>query len=262
MLGSFSMIHPSRHVLGSNDAGISTEIYFPKKAAYQGAIFDALREGFFEKEVIGYLLANADFLVDELRDWSEILNPRKYAGAITTPAGRHTPEEARTRIAMYRSVFKGYSVYTVDGVFFSQETQTVYEEATQIVRLMFRFESELEGQAQETPYKDMVRSLIYWLVDYDVRLDQHYSWAAAEKERFLAEHRHWPASHLDFAARSFESLAKQVEKWIDDCGLFIFGFLVRKFSENVLKQNLSEEQIWVVSSFDTCVNVVKQKQAP
>jgi hypothetical protein len=58
------MIHPSRHVLNSNDAGISTEIYFPKKAAYQGAIFDALRQGFFEQEVIAYLLENAEFLVN------------------------------------------------------------------------------------------------------------------------------------------------------------------------------------------------------
>jgi hypothetical protein len=163
---------------------------------------------------------------------------------------------------MYKSVFKGYSMYTVDGVFFSQDTQTVYEEATQVIRLMFRFESDLEAQTKETRHKDIVRSLFYWLVDYDVRLDQHHSWAPAEKERFLHEHRHWPTPQLDFAARTFEPIAKQVEKWIDDCGLFIFGFLVRKFSENVLKQNMSEEEIWVVSSFDTCINVVKQKTAP
>ena len=67
-----------------------------------------------------------------------------------------------------------------------------------------------------------------------------------------------PPRRLEFAALSFEPMAKQVEKWIDDCGLFIFGYLVRKFSENVLRQNLSEEEIWVVSSFDTCINVVKQ----
>ena len=137
------MIHPSRHVLNSNDAGISTEIYFPKRAAYQGAIFDALREGFYQEQVITYLLAHASFLVEELRDWSEILNPRKYCED-EPPRGPQTPDEARERIRMYQSVFKGYSMYSVDGVFFSKETQTVYEEATQVVRLMFRFESQLD----------------------------------------------------------------------------------------------------------------------
>jgi hypothetical protein len=251
------MIHPSRHVLNSNDAGISTEIYFPKRAAYQGAIFDALRQGFYEKQVIEYLLANATFLVEELRDWSEILNPRKYVDD-APPIGTATPEEACERIRLYKSVFKGYSMYSVDGVFFSEETQTVYEEATQIIRLMFRFESPLEAQVKETRYKDIVRSLFYWLVDYDVRLDHHQSWMPQEKERFLHEHRHWPTAQLEFAGLYFELIAKHVEKWIDDCGLFIFGFLVRKFSENVLRQNLSEEEIWVVSAFDTCINVVKQ----
>lgn len=252
------MIQPSRHVLNSNDAGISTEIYFPKKAAYQGAIFDALRQGFYEQEVIDYLLENAESLVQELRDWSEILNPRKYADD-APPRGMATPEEARERIRMYRSVFHGYSMYAVDGVFFSKETQTVYEEATQIIRLMFRFESPITAQAKEGPYKDVVRSLCYWLVDYDARLDHHQSWMPSEKERFLHEHRHWPTAQLEFASRQFAPMAQQVEKWIDDCGLFIFGYLVRKFAVNVLRQHLSEEEIWVVSSFDTCINVVKQR---
>lgn len=252
------MIQPTRYFLNSNDAGILTEVYFPKRAAYQGAIFSALRTGFYEQQVIDYLQTHAAALLEELRDWSEILDPLKYTDAVPPPRPALGVDDARARIQMYRSVFKGYSMYTVDGVFFSDQTQTIYEEATQVVRLVFRFECPRDLEAADPQYKDILRSLCYWLVNYKLRLDHHYSWAPTERERFLAEHRHWPAPHRDYAAAHFEAIAKQVEKWADDCGLFILGFLVRKFSENVLQQNLLEEEIWVVSSFDSCINVVKR----
>jgi hypothetical protein len=248
---------PAKYVLSSSDSGSAAEIYFPKRAAYQGAIFDALRKGFYEREVKEYLALNAAELIDELRDWAQILEPLKYTS--DRPLFRQlSAQDVKARIEMYRSVFKGYSVYSVDGVFFSEDTQTVYEEAIQVVRLMFRFESQLEAEAKRTDCKDMLRSLSRWLIDYDIRLNHHYSWAPQEKERFLAEHTHWPASQLAFAEQHFEAVAKEVEKWTDDCGLFVFGFLVRKFSKNVLVQGMSEEVIWVVSSYDPCMNVVRR----
>ncbi len=252
------MEHPARYILNSSSAGLATEIYFPKRAAYQGAIFNALREGFFEKKVIDYLSTHAEALLEELRDWQEILDPLKYSLDAFSER-RLTAEDARKRIAMYRSVFKGYSMYTVDGVFFSDETQTVYEETTQVIRLTLRFESELESQTEHALRRDLVRSLAYWLIDYDARLDYHFSWAPAQRERFLAEHEHWPGELRDFVATHFEPVAKEVEKWIDDCGLFIFGFVVRQFADNVLRQHMSEEEIWVVNTFDPCINIVCRK---
>ena len=155
-------------------------------------------------------------------------------------------------------MFKGYSVYTVDGVFFSEDTQTVYEESTQVIRLMFRFESQLEKEAKKADCKDALRSLARWFIHYDTRLNCHYSWAPEIKDRYLTRHKHWPQEELDFADKHFVTVAKEVEKWMDDCGLFIFGYLVRNFSENVLDQGLNEEEIWVVSSLDRCMNVVKR----
>jgi hypothetical protein len=247
----------ARYILSSSDSGTSAEIYFPKRAAYQGAIFDAVRTGFYEQEVKGYLALNAAELIEELRDWGQVLDPLKYAS--DRPLFRAlSVQEVVARVQMYKSVFKGYSMYTVDGVFFSEETQTIYEEVTQVLRLMFRFASQLEEEAKKSNCKDMLRSLSCWLIDYDIRLNCHYSWAPSEKERFLAEHVHWPESQLAFADRHFESVAREVEKWTDDCGLFVFGYLVRKFSKNVLIQNMSEEEIWVVSSYDPCMNVVRR----
>jgi hypothetical protein len=247
----------ARYILSSSDSGTTAEIYFPKRAAYQGVIFDALRDGFYERVVKDYLSINAAELIEELRDWSQVLDPLKYAS--DKPLFRSlSPSDVVARIGMYKSVFRGYSMYPVDGVFFSEQTQTLYEEPTQIVRLMFRFESVLESEAKAANCKDMLRSLSRWLIDYDIRLNCHYSWAASEKERFLSEHTHWPAPQLEFAQHHFEAVAKEVEKWTDDCGLFVFGYLVRKFSKNVLIQKMSEEEIWVVSSYDPCWNVVKR----
>jgi hypothetical protein len=247
----------ARYILSSSDSGTSAEIYFPKRSAYQGAIFDALRNGFFEREVIDYLTINAAELLEELRDWSQVLDPLKYT--YESPLFRQlSVEDVIARMQMYKSVFKGYSVYTVDGVFFSEQTQKVFEEATQVIRMMFRFESQLEAEAKATECKDMLRSLARWLIDYDIRLNAHYSWAPSEKERFLAEHKHWPGAQVAFAERNFEAVAKEVEKWTDNCGLFVFGYLVRKFSKNVLVQKMSEEEIWVVSSYDPCMNVVRR----
>jgi hypothetical protein len=247
----------ARYILSSSDSGTAAEIYFPKRAAYQGAIFDALRNGFFEREVKAYLAVNAADLLEELRDWYQVLDPLKYTYDCPKLRQLSVPDVV-ARAEMYRSVFRGYSVYAVDGVFFSEQTQAVYEEATQVVRVMFRFESRLESEAKAAGCKDMLRSLARWLIDYDIRLNAHYSWAPSEKERFLSEHRHWPADQLAFAERNFEAVAREVEKWTDDCGLFVFGYLVRKFSKNVLRQHMSEEEIWVISSYDPCMNVVRR----
>ncbi|HYT93068.1 MAG TPA: hypothetical protein VEL76_30400 [Gemmataceae bacterium] len=247
----------ARYILSSSDSGTSAEIYFPKRAAYQGAIFDAVRNGFYEQPVKDYLTLNAAELIEELRDWGQILDPLKYASE--KPLFRSlSAQDVVARVQMYKSVFKGYSMYTVDGVFFSDKTQTIHEEAIQVLRLMFRFESRLEAEAKQRNCKDMLRSLSRWLIDYDIRLNCHYSWAPSEKERFLAEHRHWPESQLAFAEQHFDAVAREVEKWTDDCGLFVFGYLVRKFSKNVLVQKMSEEEIWVVSSYDPCLNVVRR----
>jgi hypothetical protein len=49
-----------------------------------------------------------------------------------------------------------------------------------------------------------------------------------------------------------------VAKWADDCALFIFGYLVKKFAENVLEEKTKEQVIWVTSFFDLTINEIKR----
>lgn len=74
----------------------------------------------------------------------------------------------------------------------------------------------------------------------------------------MAHHSPWPRRKAAFARQYFSPVAKEVEKWIDDCALFVFGYLVRTFAENVLAEKKREEEIWVTSFFTLGVNIVKR----
>lgn len=135
----------------------------------------------------------------------------------------------------------------------------VYEEATQVVRIMFRKESRFVKAAERAEggdCKDVLRAIWYWAISDAGTLIEHVPWGVEEKARFIERHKPISDSKQAFAETFFESIVKEVAKWIDDCALFVFGYLVRIFSENVLKEQLTEEEIWVTSFFDLNVNRV------
>jgi len=249
----------TRYVFHRSDPGFYSEIYFPKKAAYQGAIFDALRTGFHADRVQAYLKGCAAELLVELKNWPQLLDPDQYdrdTGILPQPLSKR---QALKRIATYESVFRGYSMYAVDGVYYHQDTGEVSEESTEVVRLVFNFDRAAKLREQTPPeFLDMFQCLCRWLVDRGILADEQCAWSAAELATFLAQHEHWPADHLTYARRHFQELAKRVARWNDDCALFIFGYLVRIFSERVLRENMSEKEILVVSFLDPYVNVVRR----
>ena len=57
----------------------------------------------------------------------------------------------------------------------------------------------------------------------------------------------------------FEPVAKEVQKWIDDCAPYLFGFLIKKFWENIGLKGFSEDEIWAGSFFGLGLNVIKQE---
>ena len=247
-----------RYVFSRSERSIFTEIYFPKRAAYQGKIFDALRYGNDEKKVKRYLSRNIKALLEEFKGYPALLDPQEY----TTETRRPTPpslKEARRRINMYQSVFWGWSVYSVDGVFFSKRDSHVKmdEEATQVVRIMFRFESSSKIQAATTEAhcEDVLRATLLWVISQPGRLDDHKPWSEAEQAQFISRHQPWPEHKLAFAQQHFADIAKEVAQWADDRALFVFGYLVRKFWEQVIAEKMYEAEIWAASNFDQLLNV-------
>ena len=228
------------YVLSRGERAIFGEIYFPKRAVYQGAIFDALRHGHDEGEVIRYLRDNAKDLLQELTEHKRLFDPHYY-DATQQKKTHLTIKGARQRFDMYKSSFKGWSVYSVDGVFFDQHGK-MYEEATQVVRLMFRFESFFTNQALVAKCQDVLRSILFWSISRQARLSEQKPWSRAAQTQFTEEHKPWPKKKLGFVGQHFAGITREVAKWIDDVGLFVFGYLVRKFSENVLTERLYEEE--------------------
>lgn len=235
---------------------IFAEIYFPYRAAYQGAIFDALRYGRDAKRVRGYMNTELLSILRELQAYPNLFDPYRYRKR--RPRTHETEIElAQKRIGLYRSPFSGSSLYPVNGVFINNRGR-VYEEATQVVRIMFRKESRFIKTAEDADCGDVLRAIRYWAINEAGTLIEHVPWGDDEKARFIDRHQPISLPKLTFTENFFEPIVKEAIKWIDDCALFVFGYLVRIFSENVLKERLTEEEIWVTSFFDLNVNRVRR----
>lgn len=260
---------------------IFAEIYFPKRAAYYGAIFTALQEAHNELAVKEYLKQHISELLQELEAYPGLFDPTQYQSDVR--AGRPpTAEEASARIDMYQSSFQGWSTCSMDGVFFGtgpveplkkkkgrrksskkekeEPTRDVmFEEAVQVVRIMMRYRSSLEDRALEEGCRDVLRSILYWVITRIGRLDEETGWSPAERDLFLGNHSCWTEPKRAFAERYFCDISREAQKWIDDCSLLIIGYLVRQFWKHVVTQRMYEEEVWVTSLFTTNLNVIRRE---
>lgn len=274
------------YVFQPRDPSVYCEIYFPHKAAYQGDIYDALLEGKDPDRVKKYLKDSVDEgLITELGVYPNLLNPDLYSSQKKKVRG-DAKARAKARIDQYRSSFAGWSMYTVAGVFFGEDAQAppalrptqrleAVEELVQVLRLIFRFSRRDFDQASDpllavalaADCDEIYRTIVFRTISRMERVTGLNSWDNSERDRFLAQHAHWKKSPLkskyDFARQHFSDIAREAEHWLDDCALFVFGFLVRKFGQEVLQQRKEkqEAEIWVTHFLDLSVNVTARPQS-
>lgn len=241
--------------------GIVAEVLFPKKAAYQGEIFDALQHGLDGQEVKDYLSDSETIqsLIVEMKDYPQLFDPDQYKRTTSWTAPVIMLEQARKRIDAYQSRFYGWSMYEVDGVFLNPKTGRIDEERTQVIRLVFRLDSIYQDEARARGCYDVLEALTRWVMAEHMRLDHLLPWSDEEKVRFLQLHGiSWPEHKRRFIEEFYERITKEAKKWIDDVGLFIFGYLVRKFWIKVRELKRREDEIWTVSYFNANLNIVKR----
>lgn len=269
-----------RYVFQPRDPSVYCELYFPHKAAYQGAIYKALLDGADPEKVKAYLAKSVDKgLVTDLSAYRPLFNPDLYSGISKTIDGDELAR-AKARIAQYRSSFAGWSMYTVAGVFFGENIQLPTslrptqrlepaEELVQVLRLIFRFSKRdldepgdpLLDAALAANCDEVYRLIVFRTIQRMERVVGLNPWHSRERDRFLAQRRHWKQRKLrhkyEFARRYYSAIAREAEHWLDDCALFVFGFLVRRFGETVLQQReeKQEAEIWVTHFLDLSVNV-------
>ena len=249
----------TRYLISRSEQSIFSEIYFPKRAAYYGTIFNALRYGYDVEYVREYMRENVEVLLDEFKAYPALFDPDDYTTTrrVTTPV---SVDKARERIKMYQSPFRGWSTYTVDGVFFDDETKVMSEEAVQVVRIMFRFQSSFAPVAEKAGCRDVLRCILVWLINRQGRIADHKMWFKSEERLFIKNQPPFPKHKRAFVEHYFAGIAKEVNKWIDDRGLFLFGYLVHKFAEKVLAEELFEKQIWVTNLFNQ--NLIVSSRVP
>lgn len=279
------------YVFQPRDPSIYCETYFPHKAAYQGEIYNTLLDGKNPEIVKGYLKESVEVeggLIQELSPYPHLFDPDLYSDQKEPIAG-NDKARAKARIDQYRSSFAGWSMYTVAGVFFSEDerlpetwhpTQRFEpaEELVQVLRVIFRFSrrdldqksDEILTTARSEDWKDcddVYRIIVFRTISRLGRVSGLNPWDDSERDRFLAEHAHWNTPQLkrkyDFAEQYFCKIAREAEHWLDDCSLFVFGYLVRKFGRKVLQQRKErqEEEIWVTHFLDLSVNVMARPKA-
>ena len=247
------------YFLSRGERGVFCEIYFPKKIAYQGAIFSGLEDGLEEKKVKSSLMENLSTLLVELKDYPNLFNPLQYDVKGRREKRRQpTIEEAKQRINMYQSVFNGWSMQEVDGVWLGE--QGIIEERTQVIRVMFRFPDFMKQEAEQAKASDVLRSITFWCIQQQGNLDEYILWDTEERNRFIKHHYLLKndKAKMDFTIKHFVKIARAVDKWRDDCALFTFGYLVKLFYEEVIKRGKEEEEIWVASFFNLTLNIFKK----
>jgi len=254
------MSEKTRYIFARSEQSIFSEIYFPKHAAYQGTIFDALKDGYSERVVKKYLRDNVPELLNDFRDYPALFDPQDYSRErrVKTPV---SVSDALKRIKMYKSSFKGWSIYSVDGVFFDDETKKMYEEAVQVIRIMFRFESSYTAMAAQAGCGDVLRCILFSIIARQGRLYEHKLWGKAEEKQFITSHEPWPKNKRAFVKCYYTPISREVNQWIDDRALFIFAYLVKLFAGKVLVEQLYEKEIWVTNLFDQNLNVIRRTES-
>jgi len=275
----------SRHsyVFDAGNRSIFAEIFLPKRISLQGTLYETLEDGLNYDKVKNYLVQQAISLKrDYLKAYAEWFDPARY-GYKDKPGVKSLSDPAKDRVRRCKRVFFGWSTYEVSGVFLKKNMRDIDEEQTQIIRIVFKYDipKELKG-ARSGKYPEVLRAILYWVVS-TYGLTDGKVWSDEKFAAFVERFPQWSKEQKAFAKKHFVPIANDINIWIDDCGIFIFGFVLhqlwnkivdmhkegkkirksdarkrrknKKYQPAPRKRTHLEDQIWVTSIFRYDVNV-------
>lgn len=229
------------------EAGVFAELYLPKKAHYQGVLYDTLTEGFSIDRVRSHFIEHRfdveNYLADAkiLYNLSDLAEPEDIQ--LTPVAVENMPD-----------LFFGYSMYEVDGVFRGKsQSQVVVEERTQVIRMMFRFDvdrclSDLDLSSTEKDSANLAG---------EAYLRSHH-W---RRDLFNRDYLQLPSAGL--TAQQLDQITIRVARWARYICIFVFGFIVFKVCKRINELFANElldhpeEEIWVTFFWNLVINRIR-----
>jgi hypothetical protein len=235
------------------EPGILIEILLPKKSRFQGTLHESLKEGADIKKIRRHFA-----------DEKDSPHLKRHLGFYDVFAKYTEPD-----IAKFETVFRGYSIYEVDGVFYvsnqADRPPDEFEERTQIIKLIFL--------PQYGEIKPLSRERQIGLARVFLPLFPA-SWKNDGQT---------PNTNLSFSPTRYDDalspyVRDQIEqafggkgcitdddklyilyliRWTNYVGLWVFGYLMYKIVKTIdeLKDSYAPEaEIWVTSHWDYLVN--------
>lgn len=237
-----------RYELMPLESGVFAELYLPKKAHYQGLIYDTLTNGFDVENVRKHLRGKRKqiqtYLAGAAQYWE------------ITGKNSPTPEQFLNEnfIKRFPDLLYGYTMYEVDGVFRSPHTGQVVEERTQIIRLMFI--TDLDQVFSALPFvQDSNREAATLLARSYLR-SPHW-----DRDRFLEDHKQ-VSSTIAFDDKQAAAIVHLTAEWARSIAVFLFGYVVHDICEGLRKLNQNdkippEEEIWVTLFWNLIINRIR-----
>lgn len=204
---------------------VAYDLLLPKKAAYQGALYDALTGGLQPDVVRAFVRAHADEVIALLARQGAWSRARIEAA---------TAEDAPV-------LLRGYSLSEVDGVYAGEAG--LAEERTQVIRFVFLPPYDLIAPGYRDrdartlqPVRNFVRAFI--------------AREAATADSFVEDH----ARRFGGLPDGHEALLATLAAWHDRVELFVFGYVLLSVARIA-----REEEIWVSSGSPVWINRVTDR---
>lgn len=212
------------------ESGLFVEIYLPKRAEYQVALYDALTEGFQKDKVESHFRNATTDRKEGIRNLLEDNYPT---------IADYTDQMIFRLMEFFGSdipLFSGYSMYEVDGVFYRKD-KGIIQDRTQVIRIMFRpsfrqYSLDSECVGAEELDGEILRSLAA----------VYFNSLTPDRASFVKR-----LNELTHAQKLFINF---LDEWTQSVALFLFGFLIYNICEKLLElrsedKNKGEEEIWV-----------------
>ena len=230
------------------ESGVFAELYLPKKAHYQGVLYETLTDGLDVAKVRKHLRANRKqiqtYLAGAAQHWEF--------------TGKHSPspEDFLTEgfIRAFPDLLHGYTMYEVDGVFKSPLTGQVVEERTQIIRLMFI--TDLDQMFSRLDFLNDNNREAATLLARSYLRSPHW-----DRQQFLLDHNLFPSARV-FSDDQAAAVINLTGEWARSIAVFLFGYVVHDICEGLRKLNqhenvAPEEEIWVTLFWNLIINRIR-----